>query len=100
MGFWFLKPLSSHRIANSRATASSRAATAVRMIAGVDGVSWATSGRRKQASERARNTEQHSSMSRKELNVGLAKVCTAAWVSTWHRTVMRQRRRKKKIPEY
>lgn len=75
----------SHRIANSRATASSRAATAVRTMAGVDGVSWVTSGRRKQASDRARNTEQHNSMSRKELNVGLATVCTAACVSTWDR---------------
>lgn len=58
-------------------------ATAVRMSAGMDKLCWETSGRRKQASERARNTEQHSSMSRKELNVGLANVCTAAWVSTW-----------------
>lgn len=72
----------SHRIANRRATASSRLAPAVRMSAGVDTLCWVTSGRRKQASERARNTKQQSSMSRKELNVGLAKVCTGAWVST------------------
>lgn len=68
----------SHRTENSRASASSTAATAVRMSVGVDKLCWVTSGRRKQASARARNTEQHSSMSRKELNVGLAKVCTAA----------------------
>lgn len=37
-----------------------------------------------QASDRARNTEQHRRMSRKELKVGLAKVCTTAWVSTLH----------------
>lgn len=52
------------------------------MRAGVDKLCWETSGRRNEASDRARNTEQHSSMSRKELNVGLAKVSTAAWIST------------------
>lgn len=42
-----------------------------------------TMGTRKQAKVRARNTEQDRRTSRKELKVGLAKVCTGAWVSTW-----------------
>lgn len=44
-----------------------------------------------QASDRARNTEQHRRMSRKELKVGLAKVCTTAWVSTLHGEVNNRR---------
>lgn len=45
-----------------------------------------------QASDRARSTEQHRSMSRKELKVGLAKVCTTAWASTLHGEVNVRRR--------
>lgn len=44
-----------------------------------------------QASDKARKTEQHRSMSRKELKVGLAKVCTTAWVSTLHDEVSNRR---------
>lgn len=60
------------------------------MTAGVDRAWCVTRGWRKQASDRARNTEQHSNISRKELNVGLAKVCTDALVST-----LRERGKKK-----
>lgn len=77
----------SYRTANSSAKTSNSMAAAVRVSAGVDRLWCAIRGRRKQASDRARNTEQHSSMSRKELKVGLAKVCTTAWDSTLHREV-------------
>lgn len=87
----------SHRMAISRARTSKIVATAVRMSAGVDGFCWVTSGWRKQANERARNTKQHRSMSRKELNVGLANVCTAAWVSTWEDGKRGNRGQKKSI---
>ena len=69
------------------------------MTAGVDKLCWVTRGRRKQARERDRNTEQHSSMSRKELNVGLAKICTAAWVSTWERKREREGKTDKSVAE-
>lgn len=80
-------PQPSYRIDSTSARASSRAATATRVRAGAGrGAPGRESrGRRRQARERARNTEQHRTMSRKELKVGLAKVCTAAWVSTWRR---------------
>ena len=70
-------------MAMSRARSSNRASTAVEASGRADGPCPDTRGRRKQARDRARNTQQHSSMSRKELKVGLVKVCTAAWLSTW-----------------
>ncbi len=75
--------LYTHRIASTRAKHSSTAATAATMRAGVGRGCWVTSGRRKQATERARRTQQHRSMSRNELNVGLANVWTGACVLTW-----------------
>lgn len=79
-----------YRTANSRDKSSNNKATAVRASAGVDRVCCSVRGRRMQASDRARNTEQHRSMSRKELKVGLAKVCTTAWVSTLQDEVSRR----------
>lgn len=74
--------ITTYRMANSREKTSNNRETAVRASSGVDRICCSVRGRRMQASDRARNTEQHRSMSRKELKVGLAKVCTTAWVST------------------
>lgn len=67
---------------STREMISSRAALAAVPSVVAGGIWVVTSGCKKQASVRARNTAQDSSTSRKELKVGLAKVWTGAWVST------------------
>lgn len=61
---------------NTRETSSNRAAVIASPSVVARGVSMETRGYRKQAMVRARKTAQDSKTSRRELNTGLANVCT------------------------